>query len=67
MSAPITGEDHQRSDRMVRLLTRAAILRELLRTYQIEAVRARPESLRPRGIINAPSHGSQIRVRPLAF
>jgi cytochrome P450 family 135 len=39
------------------------LLRELLRVYEIEPVRSRPERLRPRGIINAPSHGSRIRMK----
>jgi cytochrome P450 len=45
------------------LVESVEILRELLHAYEIEPVRSRPERLRPRGIINAPSHGSRIRVR----
>lgn len=44
------------------LVESVEILRELLRAFEIEAVRTRPETLRPRGIINAPSRGSQLRV-----
>ncbi|WP_332666425.1 cytochrome P450 [Aeromicrobium sp.] len=44
------------------LVESVEILRELLRAYEIEPVRRRPERLRPRGIINAPSHGSRIRL-----
>lgn len=45
------------------LVESVEILRELLRTFEFEAIRDRPERLRPRGIINAPSDGTRIRIR----
>jgi cytochrome P450 family 135 len=45
------------------LMESVEIVRELLAVYEIEPVGSRPESLRPRGIINAPSNGSRIRIR----
>lgn len=48
------------------LVESVEILRELLRACEIDPVRPRPERLRPRGIINAPSHGSRIRIKARA-
>lgn len=45
------------------LVESVQILRELLRAYEIQPAGPRAERLRPRGIINAPSSGSRIRIR----
>ncbi len=45
------------------LVESVQILRELLRAFEIQPAGPRAERLRPRGIINAPSSGSRIRIR----
>ena len=44
------------------LVESVEILRELLMRFEIEPAHERSETLRPRGIINAPSEGGRIRI-----